>query len=100
MTIQPQQYVPYLRADESLQLYVTAVVPESSTRHVAMENIRISLSKPELKITVDESAEIVSGKPFKVSVEFENPLNVPLKNCEAYFGGSAVLKAVYDATIP
>ena len=95
-TIEASKYVPYLRGDESIEIYATAVVPN---KHVAMETLRVLLIRPEIKMVAVNAGPVTSGTPFKVQVTLENPLDIPLKNCKAYFGGAILQKAINDFEI-
>ena len=60
----------------------------------------MQLLKPQIKMEVLNQDTKMSGTPFKVQVSFENPLDVPLKYCRAYFGSAILRKAIYDNSIP
>ena len=95
-TVEPAKYVPFLKGDEALQVYVTAVVPN---KFITLETLRVPLLKPEIKLEVIDASSITSGTPFQVRVSFKNPLDVPLRSCKAYFGGAILQKAFHDTEI-
>lgn len=96
VTVEASKYVPFLRGDESLEIYAAAVVPN---KHVTMESLRVLLMRPEIKMAAVNAGPVISGTPFQVQVKFENPLNVPLRKCKAYFGGAILQKSVNDFEI-
>ena len=96
VTVEASKYVPFLRGDESLEIYAAAVVPN---KHVTMESLRVLLMRPEIKMAAVNAGPVISGTPFQVQVKFENPLNVPLRKCKGYFGGAILQKPVNDFEI-
>lgn len=95
-TVEASKYVPFLKGDESVEIYATAVVPN---KHLAMETLRVLLMRPEINITALNTGPVISGRPFQVQVKLENPLDIPLKNCHAYFGGAILQKSINDFEI-
>lgn len=89
----------YLQGDDSIQIYLTASIPSSNQTHLATTNETIDLLKPNIRVSVLGDDKILSGKALPVQVSFENPLDVELNRCEAYFGGSCVDKSMYDMGI-
>ena len=99
ISIASEDYVHYLRGDESIQVYLTASIPSNGQTHLATTHETIDLLKPDIKLSILADDKILSGEALPVLVSFENPLDVELSGCEAYFDGSSIDKPVYDMSI-
>ena len=99
VSIASEDYIRYLRGDDSIQVYLTASVPSNGQTHLATTHETIDLLKPDINLEVLGGDKILSGEALPVQVSFENPLDVELSGCQAYFDGSSIDKPVYDISI-
>lgn len=92
-SITPEHYTSSLEGNDSVRIYACALNEDNGEFATGFDIIHIR--SPVIHFA-DAPSHAITDQEVKITVAFENPLDIPLTGCEAHFGGSLVKETVWD----